>query len=73
MRKRERTRNRIIFLICFIIVAVIRWIATCGVVKLLTIFLSWEFRWGIATIIWLVAECVFTIVSITRKRHNSRK
>lgn len=32
----------------------ISWIATCGIVKLITLCFGWTFSWGIATGIWLV-------------------
>lgn len=30
------------------------WIATCGVIKLITICFGWTFKWSIATGIWLI-------------------
>lgn len=32
----------------------VSWIATCGVVKLITICFGWTFKWSIATGIWLL-------------------
>lgn len=32
----------------------ISWIATCGVIKLITICFGWTFKWSIATGIWLL-------------------
>ena len=32
----------------------ISWIATCGVIYLITLCFNWTFSWGIATGIWLV-------------------
>ena len=32
----------------------VSWIATCGVVKLITIRFGWTFKWSIATGIWLL-------------------
>ena len=30
------------------------WIVTCGVIKLITMCFGWQFKWSIATGIWLV-------------------
>ena len=30
------------------------WIVTCGVIKLITLCFGWQFKWSIATGIWLV-------------------
>ena len=30
------------------------WILTCGVIKLITLCFGWQFKWSIATGIWLV-------------------
>lgn len=30
------------------------WIATCGLIKLVTMCFGWTFKWSIATGIWLV-------------------
>lgn len=32
----------------------VSWIATCGVIKLITICFGWTFKWSIATGIWLL-------------------
>ena len=32
----------------------VSWIATCGVIKLVTLCFGWSFSWGIATGVWLV-------------------
>lgn len=32
----------------------VSWIATCGVIKLITICFGWTFKWSIATEIWLL-------------------
>ena len=49
----------------FLVVAGVSWIATCGIVKLITLCFGWSFSWGIATGIWLV---MFLLKSIFR--HN---
>jgi hypothetical protein len=30
------------------------WIATCGIIKLITMLFGWSFSWGIASAIWLI-------------------
>lgn len=37
-----------------ILVYGISWIATCGIIKLITICFGWTFKWSIATGIWLI-------------------
>lgn len=32
----------------------VSWILTCGVIKLITLCFGWQFKWSIATGIWLV-------------------
>ncbi len=32
----------------------VSWITTCGVIKLITICFGWNFKWSIATGIWLL-------------------
>lgn len=39
----------------------ISWIATCGIIKLITMCFGMTFKWGIATGIWLVI-CVLTSI-----------
>lgn len=36
-----------------ILVYGLSWIATCGIIKLITMCFSWTFKWNIATGIWL--------------------
>lgn len=40
--------------IAYLIVAAISWIATCGIIKLITLCFGWTFSWAWATGIWLV-------------------
>ena len=44
-------------IVAIIILAIcygISWIATCGIIKLITVCFGWTFKWSIATGIWLV-------------------
>lgn len=43
------------------------WIATCGIVKLITMCFGWTFTWGIATGIWLLMFLLRTIFNVTVK------
>ena len=38
----------------FIAIFGVSWIATCGVINLVTLCFGWRFKWGIATGIWLI-------------------
>lgn len=45
------------FLLTIIVLVVafgFSWIVTCGVIKLITMCFGWQFKWSIATGIWLV-------------------
>ena len=37
------------------------WIATCGIIKLITICFGWTFKWSIATGIWLIGLLLSSI------------
>ena len=42
----------------------VSWMVTCGVIKLITMCFGWQFKWSIATGIWLVmclARTVFIV------------
>ena len=44
----------LIVIVILALVYGISWIATCGIIKLITLCFGWTFKWGIATGIWLV-------------------
>lgn len=47
--------SALLFTIVFIVIAFgFSWILTCGVIKLITLCFGWQFKWSIATGIWLV-------------------
>ena len=47
--------SALLLTIIFIVVAFgFSWIVTCGVIKLITMCFGWQFKWSIATGIWLV-------------------
>ncbi len=41
-------------IICIVVAFGFSWIVTCGVIKLITMCFCWQFKWSIATGIWLV-------------------
>ena len=45
----------VILMILFVVaVFAVSWLATCGIIKLITLCFGWEFSWGIATGVWLL-------------------
>ena len=47
--------SALLLTIIFLVVAFgFSWIVTCGVIKLITMCFDWQFKWSIATGIWLV-------------------
>ena len=47
--------SALLFTIVFLVIAFgVSWIVTCGVIKLITMCFGWQFKWSIATGIWLV-------------------
>ena len=43
----------------------ISWIATCGIIKLITMCFGWKFSWAIATGIWLIICILKSIFNVT--------
>lgn len=46
------------------------WIATCGIIKLITLCFGWQFKWSIATGIWLmicIAKSIFSNHTTVKK------
>ena len=51
----ETGGSALLLTIIFLVVAFgFSWIVTCGVIKLITMCFGWQFKWSIATGIWLV-------------------
>ena len=47
--------SALLLTIIFLVVAFgFSWIVTCGVIKVITMCFGWQFKWSIATGIWLV-------------------
>lgn len=45
----------------------VSWIATCGVIKLITLCFGWTFKWSVATGIWLIICLLRGIFNVTVK------
>ena len=52
----------ILAVLFIIFVYALSWIATCGLIKLITLCFGWAFSWAIATGIWLVILILKTII-----------
>ena len=72
----KKLKNKIadggtVALIVIIILAIvygISWIATCGIIKLITMCFGWTFKWSVATGIWLI----MCLLRSTFKSHSSK-
>lgn len=49
----------------FLAVAAVSWIATCGIIYLITLCFGWTFNWLVATGIWLLMFLLRSIFSNT--------
>lgn len=54
-------------LFVFAIVAGFSWIATCGIIKLITLCFGWTFSWLVSTGIWLIAFLLRSTFNYTVK------
>ena len=55
------------FISAFIILVAISWLATCGIVKLITMCFGLTFTWPIATGIWLVLFLLGSVFGSSKK------
>ena len=46
----------------------VSWIATCGIIKLITMCFGLTFKWSIATGIWLIICILKSIFNVTVKK-----
>lgn len=58
----------LIFIILIVLAYGVSWIATCGIIKLITMCFGLTFRWSIATGIWLIMCLAKTVFNITVKK-----
>lgn len=77
MNKKEKTKIILLFIITivvFIAVTGFSWITTCGIIKLITMCFGWNFKWRIATGIWLVIYFIVQpIFSSLIGRNNNKE
>lgn len=50
-------------IVVFAAICAVSWIATCGLVYLVTLCFDWTFNWAVATGIWLMMILVRSIVN----------
>lgn len=53
----------IVTILLFIVGTILSWIATCGIVKLITMCFGLTFKWSVATGIWLIICVLRSIFS----------
>lgn len=62
---KDKMSDNILLIIGFIILVIlayaVSWIATCGIIKLITLCFGWTFRWYISTGIWLALILARTV------------
>ena len=56
-------KNGLIGLLIVAVLYAVSWIATCGIIKLITMCFGWTFSWPIATGIWLIICLAKTVFS----------
>ena len=57
----------LIGLIFILFIFGISWLATCGIIKLITLCFGWTFKWSIATGIWLIMCLLQSVFKTTVK------
>lgn len=68
---KEKIEKGAVVVIAILLLAVccgLSWIATCGIVKLITICFGLQFSWDIATGIWLIICILRSIFRVTVKK-----
>ncbi len=70
--KKRKIKNTCLTAIATVMILIalygVSWIATCGIIKLITICFGFTFKWSIATGIWLVLALLRGIFSVTVKK-----
>jgi hypothetical protein len=70
--KKRKIKNTCLTAIATVMILIalygVSWIATCGIIKLITICFGFTFRWLIATGIWLILVLLRGIFSVTVKK-----
>lgn len=57
-------------LIILAVIGAVSWIATCGIIYLITLCFGWTFSWAIATGIWLL---MFLLSSVFKSNTTVKK
>ena len=70
MTCREKTKklDALIAILLLVLCYEVSWLATCGIVKLITICFGLTFSWAIATGIWLILCRLKSVFSVTVKK-----
>lgn len=58
----------LIFIMLIVLAYGASWIATCGIIKLITMCFGLTFKWSIATDIWLIMCLAKTVFNTTVKK-----
>lgn len=68
---KDKMSGNILLIIEFIILVIlayaVNWIATCGIIKLITLCFGWTFKWSISTGIWLALILARTVFKSDNK------
>ncbi len=68
---KEKMSDNTLLIIGFILIVTlayaVSWIATCGIIKLITLYFGWTFKWSISTGIWLVLILARTVFKSENK------
>lgn len=68
---KEKMSDNTLLIIGFILIVTfayaVSWIATCGIIKLITLCFGWTFRWSVSTGIWLALILARTVFKSDNK------
>lgn len=68
---KDKMSSNILLIIGFIIIIIlayaVSWLATCGIIKLITLCFGWTFKWSISTGIWLALILARTVFKSDNK------
>ena len=62
----------ILTILLAIIAYTISWLATCGLIKLITLCFGWTFSWLIATGIWLILLLFYWLKELTTSEMDEK-
>ena len=58
----------LIVIALLILVYGISWIATCGIIKLITMCFGWTFKWSIATGTWFILTLLHSFFTVPNSK-----